>query len=114
MAVANRAVKGNQAQRKLPKPSAGAQLHCERSDQCNCALRDFAGISSYAAAQKKMSKITWLAVPDIYNPLYFWILLKHFPELGKLDPADETSFSGVAGALAFLANDKNFLTWCCY
>ena len=39
------------------------------------------------------------------------IWLKYFPELKELDPADDTNFKTVAGAMAALASDPAFLRW---
>ena len=39
------------------------------------------------------------------------ILLKFFPELKELDPAEESDFKAVAGVFAALASDPDFLKW---
>ena len=39
------------------------------------------------------------------------IMLKFFPELKELDPAEESDFQAVAGVFAALASDPEFLKW---
>ena len=39
------------------------------------------------------------------------IMLKFFPELKELDPAEESDFKAVAGVFAALASDPEFLKW---
>ena len=39
------------------------------------------------------------------------IMLKFFPELKELDPAEESDFKAVAGIFASLASDPEFLKW---
>jgi len=39
------------------------------------------------------------------------LMVKYFPELKELNPAVESDFKSVAGALAALASDPGFLKW---
>ena len=39
------------------------------------------------------------------------LMVKYFPELKELDPAIDSDFKAVAGALAALASDPGFLRW---
>ena len=39
------------------------------------------------------------------------IMVKFFPELNELDPAQDSDFKAVAGVFAALASDPEFLKW---